>query len=133
MRAAADTNVLVRLFVDDDPAQTDAAMQALMSAEIIAISLQALCELTWVLGSRYQTSRRDIAESIRQLLETANVVVDRPAVMAGLAVLDAGGDFADGIIAFEGRWLGGETFVTFDKQASKILAGQGQATKLLTA
>jgi hypothetical protein len=37
----------------------------------------------------------------------------RPAVEAGLSRLDAGGDFADGIIAYEGDWLGGEEFVVF--------------------
>jgi hypothetical protein len=30
------------------------------------------------------------------------VSMDRPAVEAGLAVLEAGGDFADGVIAHEG-------------------------------
>ncbi len=33
--------------------------------------------------------------------------------------VDAGGDFADGVIAYEGRWLGGETFVSFDRKAAR--------------
>jgi hypothetical protein len=41
------------------------------------------------------------------LIESASVLVDRPAVEAGLAVLASGGDFADGVIAFEGRRAGG--------------------------
>jgi len=40
--------------------------------------------------------------------------VNRPAAEAGLALLEAGGDFADGVIAHEGRWLGAEAFVSFD-------------------
>jgi hypothetical protein len=59
-------------------------------------------------------------------------------VDAGLAVLDAGGDFADGLIAFadgliafEGRWLGGETFVSFDQNAVALLEKQGQAAEVL--
>lgn len=40
---------------------------------------------------------------IRSLLESAAVRVDRPAIEAGLAMLVAGGDFADGVIAFEGN------------------------------
>ncbi len=40
-------------------------------------------------------------------------------------MLDAGGDFADGAIAYEGRWLGAETFVSFDKEAVKMLREQG--------
>jgi predicted nucleic-acid-binding protein len=61
----------------------------------------------------------------------ANVVVNRPAAEAGLAQLEAGGDFADGAIAFEGSWLGAEMFVSFDKQAVKLLKAQGQSARLL--
>ena len=131
MRVTVDTNVLLRTFVDDDPDQSLAAFKALEAAEVVAISLQALCEFVWVLHRQYATSRSDIAAALRQLLETRNVVVNRPAVEAGLAVLEAGGDFADGIIAYDGNWLGGETFLTFDKKAAKILSSQGQATELL--
>lgn len=69
--------------------------------------------------------------AIRLFMNTRNVVLNRPAVEAGLAVLDAGGDFADGVIAFGGQWLGGETFVSFDKKAVKLLEGQGTAALLL--
>jgi len=52
-------------------------------------------------------------------------------VDAGLAVLNEGGDFADGLIAYEGNWLGGDTFVSFDKRAVSLIARQGQQAKLL--
>jgi predicted nucleic-acid-binding protein len=96
------------------------------------VSLQSLCEFVWVLTRQYQTAREDISAAIRALLNTENVVVNRPAVDAGLAVLDAGGDFADGIIAYDGSWLGGETFVSFDKRAIKLLSVLGQASRLLS-
>ena len=73
----------------------------------------------------------DVALTIRDLLGAGNVVMNRPAVEAGLAVLEAGGDFADGIMAYEGEWLGGETFVSFDRQAVALLTQQGQAARLL--
>jgi predicted nucleic-acid-binding protein len=57
--------------------------------------------------------------------------MDRPSVDAGLAVLKAGGDFADGVIAHGGNWLGGETFVSFDKKAISLIARQGFQAKLL--
>jgi predicted nucleic-acid-binding protein len=69
---------------------------------------------------------------MRRLINAANVVMNRPAVEAGLAMLQAGGDFADGVIAYEGSWLGAETFASFDKAAVKIMAAQGQSTRLLT-
>ena len=68
--------------------------------------------------------------SIRLLLSGA-VVANRPAAEAGLAMLDAGGDFADGVIAYEGNWLGAETFVSFDKRAVRLLEEQGKSARLL--
>ena len=46
-------------------------------------------------------------------------------------MLKAGGDFADGLIAYEGEWLGGDTFVSFDKRAVSLLSNQGKQTMLL--
>jgi predicted nucleic-acid-binding protein len=52
-------------------------------------------------------------------------------VEAGLALLKAGGDFADGLIAYEGSWLGGEAFVSFDKRAVALIKRQGQEARVL--
>ena len=57
--------------------------------------------------------------------------MNRPAVEAGLSIIAAGGDFADGVIAYEGNWLGGETFVSFDKKAVSLLTAQGHPSRLL--
>jgi len=132
MKITADTNVLVRLFTADDPEQASVAADILEQADIVAISLQSLCELVWVLDRAYKTTRSDIAAAIRQLLATRNLVVNRPAVDAGLAVFEAGGDFADGVIAYDGSFLGGETFVSFDKKAVRILMEQGRSAQLLS-
>ena len=131
MKVAVDTNVLVRAVVRDDPAQADVAAAVLTDAELIAVALPCLCELVWVLLRVYGFQQADAASAIRALLAAANVEVNRPAVEAGLLVLDAGGDFADGVIAYEGNWLGGETFVSFDKKAVALLTAQGQSTRLL--
>jgi predicted nucleic-acid-binding protein len=87
--------------------------------------------LVWVLSQGYKIPPRDIAEAIRRLTNSANVVVNRPAAEAGLALLEAGGDFADGVIAFEGNWLGTDTFVSFDKKAVKLMEAQGGSARLL--
>ncbi|MCK2169366.1 VapC toxin family PIN domain ribonuclease, partial [Thalassospira xiamenensis] len=79
----------------------------------------------------YKVDRADIAEAIRLLLNTKNIVVNRPAAEAGLALLEVGGDFADGVIAYDGAWLGADTFVSFDKKAVSLLKKQGHATRLL--
>jgi predicted nucleic-acid-binding protein len=74
----------------------------------------------------------DISDAIHRLMNGVNVVMNRPAVEAGLSVLDAGGDFADGIIAYEGDWLGAEEFVSFDSKAISILQSQGTRARLLS-
>ena len=130
MRITADTNVLVRAFLEDHPEQSKVAQAALGEAEIIALTIATLCEFVWVLRT-YKIELNDIAATIRNLIDGANVVLNRPAAEAGLALLDAGGDFADGVIAYEGRWLGADIFVSFDKKAVKLMEARGDSAQLL--
>jgi predicted nucleic-acid-binding protein len=132
MRITADTNVLIRAVVADDPAQAAAAAAVLRDAERIAVTLPALFEFVWVLRRLYSMSVGDIASALRLLMAAASVCLDRPAVEAGLALLEAGGDFADGVIAHQGQWLGGDTFVSFDRQAVGLLDSQGVSARLLS-
>jgi len=131
MKVAVDTNVLIRAVMRDDPTQASIAAKVLIDAELIAVALPCLCEFVWVLRRVYNLQPSDAAAAIRALLAAANVEANRPAVEAGLSVLEAGGDFADGVIAYEGSWLGGETFVSFDKKAIALLTAQGQSARLL--
>lgn len=131
MKISVDTNVLVRAVVGDDPAQAAVAADVLANAELIAVALPCLCEFSWVLMKVYGFQSSDVAAAIRALLATENVAMNRPAVETGLSILEAGGDFADGVIAYEGAWLGGATFVSFDKKALALLTAQHQSARLL--
>lgn len=131
MKVAVDTNVLVRAAVRDDKEQTKAAMRIMARAELVAIAVSCLCEFAWVLRSVYGFRAPSIAGAIRLLLAAENVEADRQAAEAGLAMLDGGGDFADGVIAYEIRWLGAETFFSFDKKAVETLTAQGISARLL--
>jgi predicted nucleic-acid-binding protein len=131
MKITADTNVLVRAVVSDDKKQARAAARVLKGAELIAVTLPSLCEFVWVLRRVYQFRQEDIVDAMEALLNAENVAVNRPAVDAGLSMFKAGGDFADGLIAFEGAWLGGDSFVSFDKQAVSLLSDQGKRAELL--
>jgi predicted nucleic-acid-binding protein len=121
VKIAADTNVLVRAVVRDDKLQAEVAARVLRNASLVAVAVSSICEFVWVLRSVYRFPSADIAKAIRTLLAAENVEANGPAIDAGLAVLDAGGDFVDGVIAYEGRWLGAETFVSFDKKAVEKL------------
>ncbi len=86
----------------------------------------------WILRQGAKLSKEEVAVTIRDLLAAGNVAMNRPAVEAGLALLEAGGDFADGIMAYEGKWLGGEIFASFDKRATTLLKKQGHPVRLLS-
>lgn len=131
MRITADTNVLVRTAVDDDPLQSATAIAALRKASLIAVPVPSLCEFVWVLMRGYKRTAKDVANAIRRLIGSATVEVDRPPVEAGLAALEAGGDFADGVIAFEGQRLGGDVFTSFDRTAVRTVKKTGGAAHLL--
>ena len=131
MRITADTNILVRASVLDDQKQAKVATQLLQDSEVVAVPLPALCEYAWVLRQGYKRSSGEVAGYIRILLESAAIRVDLSAVEAGLAMLDAGGDFADGVIAFTGRQMGGSVFASFDRKAIELVAATGGETRLL--
>ncbi len=133
MKVTLDTNVLVRLATKDDPLQADLALRILQKASLIAVPTPALCEMVWVLLRGYHYTAAQVAHAVRSLLQVRHVVCHTPAVLAGLALLEAGGDFADGVIAFDGDVLGGNEFISFDKQAVKLLKAQKRTARLVEA
>ena len=132
MKVTADTNVLIRAAVQDDLYQARRAAKVLTEADLIAVPVPVLCEFVWVLRRGYKKSAPDVSDAIRRLMTSANVTMNRPAVEAGLSALDAGGDFADGVICFEGEWMGAEEFVSFDSKAVSLLQTLGSRARLLS-
>jgi len=133
LKVIADTNVLLRIIIRDDLHQAGVAEDALRQATLIAISLPTVCELAWVLKRGYRQTSAQIASVISSLLDIRTVRIDHAPVAAGLAMLEAGGDFADGVIAYEGRKIGGEILLTFDKKAAALMVQSGKAVKLLSS
>lgn len=132
MNIIADTNVLLRALVGDHKEQSKLAVDTLTEATLVTVSPQALCELVWVLDRSYGVEKADIVQVVRNLMDTGNVVVDRGLVLHGLAFLEQGGDFADGVIDFSGRMMGGDAFVSFDRKAVRIVAEARRAARLLS-
>ena len=131
MRVTVYTNILVRAVFKDEAVQAEAADRLLREAELVTVPIASLCEFVWVLSRGYKLPRPRIASAIRALLESANVVTEPRAVAAGLELLDVGGDFADGVIAFQGKALGGEIFASFDKRAVELLTAEGLQARLV--
>jgi predicted nucleic-acid-binding protein len=132
LKITPDTNILVRAAVDEDSDQTRRARACLMEAEAVVLTLPALCEFAWVLKAVYRADKTAVARALRDLTEAGNAVVDARAVQLGLRILEANGDFADGVIAAVGAEAGSDLFVSFDRQAVKLISEAGTPARLLT-
>ena len=118
---ALDTNLLVRLVLQDDEAQARIVERLLIHARRDQTSLFiadiVLCELVWVLTRRAGISRAAIAETIHRLLRTELVVVTDARLIEGVleSYLSGRGDFADYLIRAQSRNAGAAEVVTFDR------------------
>lgn len=129
---AVDTNVLLRLFVNDDEAQQNTAVELLEQAESVVIPTTVLIETVWVLNRSYKIPLADILALLRDfILSVPKLVVQENEIEAGFSVMARNGDLTDGVNAFCGAMLGAEQFVTFDKQAAGILQETGVKAVLL--
>ena len=117
------------MLVQDDADQAKRAANELAKANLIIIPDTVFVELVWALKRGYCFKDEDIADAISALINTANVRANRTTVEAGLATLNAGGDFADGAIWAQGAAFGGGTFVSFDRDAVRILGKAGNAAR----
>jgi predicted nucleic-acid-binding protein len=120
-----DANVLIRLFAQDDPAQTAIARRVLerfTEGDPGFISLVAMTETVWVLNRVYGMSMIQVVEAVEGLLQTESVVVQNAeeVFIAVHAVQEGLGGFADVLIAALGHWAGCNTTLTFDVKASRL-------------
>lgn len=118
---ALDTNVLVRLVLQDDEAQARAAERLVIRARreqtTLFIADVVLCELVWVLSRRAGISRAEIAAALDRLLRTELMVVADASIAerAVRAYRDGKGDFADYLIREQARAAEADEVVTFDR------------------
>ena len=118
---ALDTNVLVRLVLQDDETQARAAERLVVRARReqthLFVADVVWCELVWVLTRRAGLSRDDIAAALDQLLRTELIVVAAAAVIErSLAAYRKGkGDFADYLVREQARAIDAGDVVTFDR------------------
>lgn len=131
MKLTFDTNILVRFFTADDDRQFARVLMLIADAQVIAVSIAALCETAWVLRAAYLISTNDIADKLESFVRDERVRYDADLTPIGIAFLRRGGDFADAVIAADGQRLGGESFATFDKRAAKLLETQDFPVTLL--
>lgn len=118
---AIDTNVLVRVIVQDDRPQAETAMRAIATGAWV--SNVVLAEAVWVLKSYYGLPHAEIANTVEELLEhDALVLQDGEAVAAALATYRASRkiSFSDCLILKIARKAGHGPLATFDRDFAKL-------------
>ncbi|HEX5235937.1 MAG TPA: type II toxin-antitoxin system VapC family toxin [Silvibacterium sp.] len=120
-----DTNILVRYFTQDEPAQSRRAtriIESLTEEEPGFISLVVMVETVWVLRRVYRLSSKQIAQSIERMLQADTFAVqNEQQVFTAMTALKTGvGSFSDALIAALGVWAGCAVTVTFDREAAKL-------------
>jgi predicted nucleic-acid-binding protein len=114
-----DTNVAVRLVIEDDPAQCERAERAFRQAVAeggVFFSATVLVEIAWVLRVACKQNRAIIAAALRKLVGAAGVTVEHDAIVRrAIAAFEAGpADFSDYFIRESSREASALPVLTFD-------------------
>jgi predicted nucleic-acid-binding protein len=130
---ALDTNVLVRVLVQDPTAAAQCAAarrvvaEATASGEPLLVTLCALLETEWVLRSRYKVDRAAMTATVIAMLETPGIEFEHaPTVEEALYLFGQypSADFADCLLAARATQLGRNRFLSFDAGAARLPRGE---------
>ena len=121
-----DTNILLRLWLNDDPAQNK-RIDALLAAHggtpgSLLVTDVVLAEAVWTLKSAYDQDKPAQLLAVRSLLdETAFAFEDREAIAAALSLFEAGScGFVDCLVVAKHAGQGCDFTATFDRGMRKL-------------
>lgn len=119
-----DTNVLVRLVVQDDAdqcARAERSWRSAVGSSGVFLPVVALVELVWVLRVAYKLDRTSVAATLRRLMSSEGVTLEREDVLHAALDRYAVGlaDFSDYVILETGRSVGAVPLRTFDARLAQ--------------
>jgi predicted nucleic-acid-binding protein len=123
---AIDTNVLVRILVDEpsQPSQVIAARALASDAGKVFVPLVVLVEMVWVLESAYGLCKTDVEGAVEHLLANSAFSLDQETLCGAALRLfrESGADFSDCLILADcqAREL---PLHTFDKRLAQLSGG----------
>lgn len=123
-----DTNVLMRLVVDDDAAQHTRARDffvARSEADPAYISALVMFEFAWALRRLYDYSKDQVADAVLALTESPDIVVEKRDLVIEAAHQSRAPkvQFADALVAQLATDAKCTAVATFDKNAAKRIPG----------
>lgn len=119
-----DTNILVRLFAQDDLVQSRVATEFLrkrLRYETGYVSLIVIVELAWVLTRVYGFDKAKLLEVLTDLSLSEDMEIEQTEVFAAALrrFQNTGAAFPDLLIACSARQAGCKETFTFDEDAAK--------------
>jgi predicted nucleic-acid-binding protein len=123
-----DTNILLRLVLQDDPVQSPRVSQLIGDLESEGpayINCISLMEFAWFLRRRLNIERMEVAAAISDLLEAEDLIVeDEHLVEEALSLMhEQSVEFADSFIALRNRAAGCRSTFTLDRKAAARVPG----------
>jgi predicted nucleic-acid-binding protein len=121
---ALDTNVLVRFLVRDNDQQAMAVYkkfkQAEVEKEVLFIPILVVLEMIWVLESVYLITRKEILDSMDELLLMPVLEFEVQSLIRSFlsSARDTKMELSDLLIVQSAKCSGCESVLTFDKKAS---------------
>ena len=119
---ALDTNVLVRLLVNDDPVQAQQAAALIDTSAACFVPITVALELEWVLRGAYQLPRDAVIDAFEGLLAIQHLHLEQDdLVRRALHWHRQGLDFADALHLARSEGCG--ALISFDRHLAQ-LAGE---------
>lgn len=116
-----DTNVLLRFILNDDAKQHAKVKKYFISNELfLYLPIMTVCETIWVIKDKMKIPRQSVIQILTALVEQDNILTATEAFDYGMKFLKSGGDFADGVIAYQVSQYENVSLLTFDKKAQSI-------------
>lgn len=123
-----DTNVLLRLFVNDNELQHKLALEFFRernSRSPAFISSVVFAELIWALSKRYGYSQDQILDLVTQLINSTDFVIEQAEVISRVVdhCRSANSSLTDTLVSHLAATRGCEKTMTFDRDAAKRVPG----------
>ena len=121
-----DTNVILRLLLNDDPTQKQQAEKALAEAKLgnapALVVLAVVLEMEWVLRSSARLHKTRVIDVFRLLMETYEIQVESEKVLeqALHTYKNSSADFAECLFLAQYQGMGCSHMLTFDKKAARM-------------
>ena len=125
-----DTNVVLRLLLNDDLKQRQRAVKAIQQAKVLAvrvtITLAVVLEMEWVLRSVAKMTKPQVLSVFDLLLESYDIEIDNEkALEQALHIYaNAAADFAECLFLAQYQRMGCQTMLTFDAKAARMAGVQ---------